>query len=246
MRTVTSAQAKGFTLVELVMVIVLLSALGVMTSSFIGTGVDIYTDIAERDKSLNSVRFVMERLRREAANALPNSAVVSAGDQCLTFTPIIASTIYGSDFPIAPISASSATISPLSTNISGASATVYLLSPNELLGNKVWPIKNYSAGQATLSFTNPASFPLSSPAKRVYITQNNISYYFSGDRIFRSVQIPSVPQCSNGVLMAKNITGSFKVSNASLQRNGLVQVTYNLDFDGPVPVEQAIHINNVP
>ena len=232
---------KGFTLIELVVVIIILSALGMMTSSYIGTGVEIYSDIAERDRALNSVRFVMERLRREVANALPNSASVSADGLCLTFTPIIASSLYASNFPISPLSGSSGVISPIPADISSAKAVVYLLSESELTGNKVRPITNYSAGQSTLNFTDDVSFPLASPAKRVYIIRNNISYYFSANQIFRGTQ------CDNGVLMAENLTGSFNVGDATLQRNALVQVTFTLDFDGQeVPVEQTLHINNVP
>jgi len=245
-----TALQKGFTLIELVMVIIILSVLGIMTSSYIGTGVDIYTGITDRDKSLNSVRFVMERLRREVSNALPNSAYVSdskdfAGNinvinGCLTFTPIIASSIYGSDFPIAPINASSAIISPIAMDITApANAVVYQLSADAPISQE---ITNYSAGQATLNFTNPATFPLSSPAKRVYITNDNISYFFTKNK-----QLRRGTNCIAGVLMAENITGSFLVSAASLQRNGLVKVTFNLDFDGQeVVVEQTLHINNVP
>ena len=71
---------KGFTLIELVIVIIVLSAISIATSTYISTGVSIYTDISERDKELNSTRFVMERLRREVLNALPNSLKVTNVD----------------------------------------------------------------------------------------------------------------------------------------------------------------------
>ncbi|MFT6985092.1 MAG: MSHA biogenesis protein MshO [Psychromonas sp.] len=245
MAAAQTALQKGFTLIELVMVIIILSALGIMTSSYIGTGVDIYTDITQRDRSLNSVRFVMERLRREVSNALPNSAVVTSGGQCLTFTPIIATSLYGSDFPILPISKASGAIATIPAGDysfeSGDKAVVYLLSSDEI--TNTGKVKTLVAGttNSRLMFVDADGFALASPAKRIYIIRNNISYYFSANQIFRG------SQCDNGVLMAANITGSFAVEAATLQRNGLVQVTFNLDFDGQeVPVEQTIHINNVP
>ena len=245
MPSVYGALQKGFTLVELVIVIVLLSVLGIMTSSYIGTGVDIYSDVAERDKELNSIRFVMERLRREVGNALPNSAVV--GGNCLTFTPIVASTVYGDDFPISSASATTGTIFPISEDISGAKATVYLLSESELTSEKVQQIADYSADQDTVTFVDNlgviknVSFPLGSPAKRVYFIRDNTTYCFSGTNLYRRVNSGS------DVLMAEDISGSFTASSATLQRNGLVQVSFELTFDGQeVPIEQTLHIYNTP
>ena len=233
----------AFTLVELVIVIVILSALGIMTSRYIGTGLDIYSDATDRDKSLNSVRFVMERLRREVSNALPNSLEVSGGDQCLTFTPIIASSVY-TDFPISPSYGNTGTISPISdyNYSSGDKAVVYLLSSDQLNStDKVNPIASINTDKDILTFNTAISFSLNSPAKRVYIIQHNISYCFIGDDLKRQVD------SGEYVLMAENIIGSFKVSNATLQRNALVKVYFELDFDGQeVPIEQTLHINNTP
>lgn len=232
---------KGFTLIELVIVIVLLSALGIMTTTYISTGVDIYTDTTERDESLNSVRFVMERLRREVANALPNSAVVESAGQCLTFKPIIASSIYGGDFPIFPLNASSGGIAPINIDMSNAQAVVYLLSASELTSSKVQAIGDYSAGQPIVTFSGSISFPLSSPAKRVYFINDTVTYCFSADNLYRRIN------SGGDQLMAENVTGSFQVSDATLQRNGLVLTTFIMNFDGQsASVTQTLPINNVP
>ena len=234
---------KGFTLVELVTVMILLSVLGVMTTRYISTGVDIYNGIADRDKSLNSIRFVMERLRREVANALPNSAIVDPDKQCLTFTPIIASSIYG-DFPINPVSDATGTISAISdyTFASGDRAVVYLLNANELNDtDKVNTISAIDDAKETLSFSGEVSFSLNSPAKRVYIIRSNTVYCFSGSRLYRN------EDDRGNVLMAEDVIGSFAASSATLQRNALIQVSFILDFDGQeVPIEQTLHINNTP
>lgn len=241
MGTIRFAINKGFTLIELVIVIVLLAALSIMTSSYISTGVDIYSDVAERDGSLNSVRFVMERLRREVANALPNSAISSNSEQCLTFTPIIASSIYGSDFPISPITDNSGTIAPIPFSISAASAVVYLLNSDELASNKKQAINDYSAGQTSLSFVSSISFPWSSPARRVYIVKDTVTYCFHSNNLYRRVNSGAE------VLMGEEVQGRFQVSDATLQRNGLVLTTFTMNFDGQsVSVEQTLPINNVP
>ncbi len=234
---------KGFTLIELVIVIIILSALGIATSSYIATGVDIYTDISGRDKSLNSVRFVIERLRREVSNALPNSAVVNGS--CLTFTPIIASSLYNNSFPISPLSASSAYISPVPDYDfeDGDKAVVYLLNESELTGNKSKAF-TINAAKDTITFSATTSYPLSSPARRLYIIRNNITYCFTGS-VIKTVTRQDAG--ADTVLMAEELTGSFTVEDATLQRNSLVQVKFLLDFDGQeAAFEETLHINNVP
>lgn len=230
----------GFTLIELVIVIIVLSAIGIATSSYISTGVSIYSDISERDKGLNSTRFVMERLRRDLLNALPNSLIVSTDQQCLTFTPILYSSVYSHDFPIAPLEASSATITSI-TNYShavGTKAVVYLLAANE--PDKVHEVASIIGEQIT--FSESVSFPLSSPSKRLYIINATQAYYFSVNQLILANECYVA-----GSIMADNINGEFEIDEATLQRNGLAKVTFMLNFDGQeVPIEQTLHVTNVP
>lgn len=233
----------GFTLIELVIVIIVLSAIGIATSSYIATGVGIYTDISERDSELSSTRFVMERLRRDILNALPNSLVVSDDAQCLTFTPIIKSTVYGYNFPISPLNTSSGSIATIDdyTFTAGDKAVIYLLDENELSSDKVQAISGVDS--ETMTFANTVSFPLNSPSKRLYIIQDSYSYYFNS-----SDELVLANNCfSTGSVMANDIQGEFDVAQATLQRNGLAKVTFMLNFDGQeVPIEQTLHVNNVP
>jgi MSHA biogenesis protein MshO len=93
---------QGFTLIELVTVIVILGVLATGISSFLRFGVQSYTHAADRDALISSARFVVERLNREVRNALPNS-IRTNGDknQCLEFVPIVKSVVY-LDIPVAP------------------------------------------------------------------------------------------------------------------------------------------------
>jgi len=240
----------GFTLIELVIVIIILAVVGGATTTYISTGVSLYSDISERDRGLNGSRFAMERLRRDILNALPNSLVVSNDSQCLTFTPIKASTVYGDDFPIAPLSGISASIATIDElyeyNYEDADkAVVYLLDADELGGTDfVQPIS--SIVQEVITFTDSATtFQLSSPSQRLYIINGTKSYYFDG--VDELVLADDCDGNGSSSIMANNITGTFNISDATLQRNGLAKVTLNLNFDGQeVPIEQTLHINNVP
>jgi MSHA biogenesis protein MshO len=80
MTNITKATAKGFTLVELVTVIIVLGVVSVGISGFIRTGVQTYSDVIERDQLLGDSRFVVERIHRELRLAIPNSARVTANN----------------------------------------------------------------------------------------------------------------------------------------------------------------------
>lgn len=93
--------AGGFTLIELVMVILLLGIMATFASQFIGIGSQIYGDASSREQLMSDARFVMERLNREVRNALPGSERIETLDgswsdsgPCLRFWPISTSSRY--------------------------------------------------------------------------------------------------------------------------------------------------------
>ncbi|WP_370464949.1 PilW family protein [Aeromonas piscicola] len=109
---------RGFTLIELVMVILLLGIMATFTSQFIGIGTQIYGDASSREQLMSDARFAMERLNRELRDAVPGSERIE--DQngnwldegaCLRFWPISASSRY----------------LVLNRTISGSSATLELV-----------------------------------------------------------------------------------------------------------------------
>ena len=101
-RASRAPQQSGFTLVELVMVIIILSIVSLGVTNFIGNSTQMYVDTTERDDILSRSRFTVERLNRAIRYALPNSLRVATyaptggvvTTHCLEFFPIEWSTFY--------------------------------------------------------------------------------------------------------------------------------------------------------
>ena len=276
---------QGFSLIELVTIIVILGVLATSMTSFMRFGVQSYTDSADREEIISNARFIVERLNREIRNALPNSMRVTGTgiDQCLEYIPINKSAVY-LDIPVAPEAASSAiTLAPFaSANVNNSSkVSVYGLNNIEVYANADnGVIANFnpnvsgaiaplyqptgltsSSAVVTLTLTNATTFNLESPTERLYFIENPVSFCFENNKVFRyenyiddtsnyDYEIDGTPSVSGStkVLMAQDVTSAiFKVVDATLQRNALVQL--RLEFSRnleTIVFNNEIQVPNVP
>ncbi|WMC12294.1 type II secretion system protein [Oceanimonas pelagia] len=85
-------KARGFTLLELVIVMVLIGISAVFGTRFVAQMAESYMGSAERAQALAGARFAMERLRRELAVAYGPSVYIKDG--CLAFVPALAAGTY--------------------------------------------------------------------------------------------------------------------------------------------------------
>ena len=265
----------GFTLVELVTVIIILGIVSIGISGFIKSGVQIYNDVTERDQLLSESRFVVERLNRELRSALPNSVRVekTTATQCIQFVPIRWATYY-TTLPVLPVTDTQVNV----VNITDASGQFVLQSGDFAV---VYPTSNadvYDTGQnkrrlisqcTGSSCTTAASdenlsrfrvdsgFANISPASRLYIVRDAVSYCVTGNKIYRHQGgiTPVQPLFSSGVLMAQHLANNlnisaqlpFTVNHATLNRNSLVHVFLAFEHnDEIVNFSNDIHIPNVP
>ncbi|MFT6896115.1 MAG: MSHA biogenesis protein MshO [Paraglaciecola sp.] len=265
----------GFTLVELVTVIIILGIVSIGVSGFIKSGVQIYHDVTERDQLLSESRFVVERLKRELRSALPNSVRVAktSATQCIQFVPIRWATYY-TTLPVLPATDTQVNVVDI-TDASGQFllqdgdfAVVYPTSDADVYDtghNKRHPITQctlssciIAPGDANLSrFTVDSGFADISPASRLYIVREAISYCVTGNKIYRQQDLitPVQPLLSSGVLMAQHLSNNlsssaelpFTVNVPTLNRNALVQVFLAFENnDEIVNYSQDIHIPNAP
>lgn len=85
-------RSRGFTLLELIIVIVLLGISSVFSMRFIADMATAQVNNTERAQALAGARFMMERLRRELSLAYSPSVYLDEPDeqqQCVAFVPVI-------------------------------------------------------------------------------------------------------------------------------------------------------------
>lgn len=86
MLTNTRRQARGFTLIELVMVIVILGIIGAIVAVFMRQPVEAFVDSARRAALTDTADTAIRRMGRDIRKALPNS-VRNPSNQCIEFLP---------------------------------------------------------------------------------------------------------------------------------------------------------------
>lgn len=239
-----SKQQQGFTLIELIAVIVLLGIIGTGVLSLIKTSVEGYNEVTRRVEIADIGRFAIERVSRELRNTLPGSVRVTALGTCLEFVPVVASTAYIS----LPLAAAGNTISVAnfvnadSTNISRVAvytlnaASVYGTATNSHMAN-VASINPAIGNIITITLAANNQFPLNSPQRKIYFVGQPVSFCVSGQQLNRyegyGYNVSQPTSLLNGQLIAEFIqlndsvaVQPFKYSAGTLQRNALV----HLDF----------------
>jgi MSHA biogenesis protein MshO len=78
---------RGFTLVELIMVIVIMGVIGGMVSVFMKSPIDAYFASARRAALTDVADTVVRRMARDIRKALPNSIATTTNGPCVEFIP---------------------------------------------------------------------------------------------------------------------------------------------------------------
>ena len=259
---------KGFTLLELVTVMIILGILATSVFTFLRYGVESYTNATAREEIISSARFAIERLNREVRNALPNSLRTrGTNEQCLEFTPIAQSVIY-LDIPVAP-EPTSDTVEYLMSKGPLDSTVKYIsisLNADDIYDKTSGIIEEIRSVTHSGSKDSPSTviledkivFKGESPTKRMFFIDQAVAYCIEGSELYRyqgyeysSDDLP-IATLINKTLMAEYLNYSdgeipFKTADASLSRNSIafIELVFNRNFE-KISFNNDIQVQNVP
>ncbi|WP_337841476.1 prepilin-type N-terminal cleavage/methylation domain-containing protein [Rheinheimera sp.] len=259
----------GFTLVELILVILLLGIVGTASFSYLGLGAKMYADAADREALLSSSRFAVERLSRELRNVVPNSVrtFTDSGRNCIEFAPLIKAGRYSPGVATGSASGTVSLVSPDGwTEVTGYSQpllmTIYPTDASRDIYGEARVAESFSFTASGTSLTVTYSFndiPTDSPSQRMYFFSLPVAYCLEGTELYRYQRTALNQPLTGRMLMAEHLSAAFygpprneqpfQYDNSRvLTRNSVVHL--RLAFEsamGDVLVfNQEIHTPNVP
>ncbi|MHC6655169.1 PilW family protein [Aeromonas salmonicida] len=262
-------RASGFTLVELVMVILLLGIMATFTSQFIGIGSQIYGDASSREQLMSDARFAMERLNRELRDAVPGSERIEDQDgnwldqgPCLRFWPISNSGRYlalnrpsGSSSSLELVMvAPPVTVEPKNDWLvvfpqPVSSGTQSIRDRCDygrcvVLVEAVGPV---ISGAQSIGYSG-AQLDGTSPGMRAYFAREQVRYCVEGNRLTRATAPIGASLPAQGVLMADSLRiGTFYRETSAFNAEGEFGMRFVFERKGEsVTFNHKIEVFNVP
>lgn len=227
--------SSGFTLVELILVIIVLGIVGLATTSYLGLGAQMYADAAGREQLLSQSRFAVERLTRELRNVVPNSVRTWNNGQCIEFAPLLQAGRYQGSLTSGAASLFSAadewadlvqlaTTTPVFMTVYPTNAPTDIYQKARVATTLNMSVNGSDSRVLDVTFSFPAALP-DSPSQRMYFMTAPIVYCIVGTRLWRYqraaiVESDAAIHLPDGVLMADGLDNSpgtgFYAANSTL------------------------------
>jgi len=270
----TAFHSKGFTLIELIVVITIVAILAATANKFIANPTQSYFDLETRANLTDRADSTIRQMAREVRNALPNSVRVTNGtDHFIEFLPIKDAGRYRASKGAAGHDELDFTLAADSFEVYGGSISVatgdalviYNLGDtgsNAYAGDNV---RTVTGGGNSLSFSG-GQFPFASPSSRFYIINTAVTYacdmstdpsnkklWMYSNYAIQSSQptsISTLDGLSNvrKSLLAEQLSScSFSYNTGFSQRAGIVNLTLALTQDtANARLIHQVSISNTP
>jgi len=268
--TAPKKSTRGFTLIEMIAVIVVLSILAVMGGTFVVESTNSYQSSQARTRLVNTGRQAVERMTRQLRIALPYSVRLTNSNQCVEFMPIASGgnylgfksgtsyTGYVPDALNAGAALTTLDVSPHTINFGtaqfvsiGATAAIELYGVNPVsratLSSRSDTLLTLSAAKTwQRNSVNKRFYLLNSP--QAFCVVNNQLRFYENQSATVTVD-PEVNLNSNFSVLADNVTATapFSLTSGGENRNTIVQ--FNLTFAHKaesVAFNHSVMIRNVP
>lgn len=259
-------KARGFTLVELIAVLVILGIVAAIGSQFVVTTIDSYDSVQKRTKLTNRGKVVIEQITRQIRGAAPNSVRVSPSGTCVEFLPLLAGTNYIGSVPdsnngaaaTGSVNTASYTV-PAGTSAShviiGAldSGEIYSSgSPNARVGTSIGAGTYSSAG-----FSSSHIFLRNSVSQRIFLASAPVTFCLIGSTLyqyttytFSTSGLSDVGHGGTSAIMAEGVSTSSQAFNLSVGTEDFnTSLTIALGFNvggQQADLTQEVLIRNVP
>ncbi|MCF7970836.1 MAG: type II secretion system GspH family protein [Methylococcaceae bacterium] len=263
-------QTQGFTLIELIMVIVIVGILSTITTDLITLPVKSYLDLERRTTLVDTAEMSLRRMQRDIRRALPNSIIANGGS-----TLELLHTTEGGRYRATVSDAGLGDILDFSTDdtqfdvigsLNAVPSGFLVIYNTGSIGANAYNKDNLAtinSGESTINsiqLTTAKLFPYRSPQQRFYIVDTPITYSCTNGELRRydnkidNLYIISDPSPAlsslNYKLQAKTktITCKFNYDPGSATRAGLVtlEITLTDNANESVKLIHQVHVDNVP
>ena len=257
-RFFSSSRVQGFTLIELIVVMVILGILAAIGVGFVVKITDSYQTTQRRAVILNTARPALERMTRQLRDALPYSVRIVNSGNCVEFMPIAAGGNYLDQVPDqlnGATATSSIAVSPYVIDFGTPQhVTIGALSASEIYGAGAQSRATYASGSSTtVVLTAPKQWLRNSINQRFYLLDDPQAFCVVGNelRAYEGLEVndSSVDLAGTYALLSRSVTAAtpFVLEVGSENRNSIVtmDITFSKDSES-MQFEQRVMIRNVP